>query len=123
MPLRTTVRPYALFLGNELKDEDAVIFVAERDSAVVGYIYAAIEPQLQWKDPRDRAAFVHDVVVDVRSRRSGIETAPTGAAIDWLRERGVARVMLWTSSGYDAARAVFAGLGFRKTTIEMMREL
>jgi ribosomal protein S18 acetylase RimI-like enzyme len=100
-----------------------VILVAERDSAVVGYLYAAIEPQLQWKDPRDRAAFVHDVVVDAHSRRGGIASALIAAALTSLHERGVPRVMLWTASGNEAAQAVFASLGFRKTMIEMTREL
>jgi ribosomal protein S18 acetylase RimI-like enzyme len=114
---------YALFLGNELKDEDAVVFVAERESVIVGYVYAAIEPQLEWKDPRDRAAFVHDVVVDEHSRRSGIASELTRAAIELFQERGVPRVMLWTSSTNTAAQAVFASLGFRRTMIEMTREL
>jgi ribosomal protein S18 acetylase RimI-like enzyme len=114
---------YALFLSNELNDGDAVILVAERDSTLVAYIYASVEPQLQWQDARDRAAFVHDVFVDPQNRRSGIATALTRAALDWFVQRGVPRVTLWTSSSNDAAQTVFASLGFRKTMVEMTREL
>jgi ribosomal protein S18 acetylase RimI-like enzyme len=114
---------YALFLSNVLNDGDAVILVAERDSTLVGYIYASLEPQLEWQDARDRTAFVHDIFVDPQSRRSGIATALTRAALDWFAQRGVPRVMLWTSSNNDAAQTVFSSLGFRKTMIEMTREL
>jgi hypothetical protein len=39
-----------------------VTFVS-RDGTVVGYVYAGIEPQ-SWKELRDAAGFIHDVVVD-----------------------------------------------------------
>src|SRR4051794_12070777 len=42
---------YAYFLGHEMKNPDAVIFVAERESTVVGYVYGGIEPH-SWKELR-----------------------------------------------------------------------
>jgi ribosomal protein S18 acetylase RimI-like enzyme len=114
---------YAVFLGNELQDPDAVIFVAEHNAEVVGYIYASLEPQLEWKEARDRGAFIHDLVVDVRSRRCGLATALANATIDWLQQRGVPRATLWTASSNTAAQAVFARTGFRRTMVEMTREL
>ena len=53
---------YARFLERELSNADVVVFVAERDSTVVGYVYAGIEPP-SWKELRNRAGFIHDVVV------------------------------------------------------------
>ena len=45
------------------------------------------------------------------------------AAIDWLRRRGAPRVVLWTAEQNDAAQRLFDRLGFRRTMIEMTREL
>jgi len=65
---------YAWFLGSQLREDDVVIFVAERKGDVVGYVYAGLEPQ-SWKELREAAGFVHDVLVDESHRRSGIAAA------------------------------------------------
>lgn len=113
---------YARFLGSQLRDPEAVVFVAERRGAVLGYVYAGLEPQ-SWKELREAAGFIHDVVVDEPERGRGIATALVEAATTWLRERGAPRVMLWTAERNDAAQRFFARAGFRRTMIEMTREL
>jgi ribosomal protein S18 acetylase RimI-like enzyme len=113
---------YAWFLGRQLKDNDVVIYVAEQDGEVVGYVYAGIEP-ISWKELRDECGFIHDVVVDERGRRSGMATALIDKAIEWLRERGMPRVMLWTAEKNNGAQQLFSKLGFRRTMIEMTKEL
>ena len=113
---------YAWFLESQLRDEDVIIFVAEREGSVVGYVYAALEPQ-SWKELREPAGFIHDVVVDDASRRTGVATTLIRAAADWLRERGAPRVLLWTAEQNAAALRLFSQLGFRRTMIEMTREL
>jgi ribosomal protein S18 acetylase RimI-like enzyme len=113
---------YARFLVSQLSDPDAVIFVAEIDGVVAGYCYAGIEP-LSWKELRDEAGFIHDLALDPGARRRGAARALLTAAVEWLRGRGVARVMLWTSTRNDAARELFASAGFRPTMTEMTLEL
>lgn len=113
---------YAWFLGTQLNQADAAVFVAESAGAVAGYSYVAIEPR-SWKELRDEAAFIHDVLVDDGFRGQGIATALTAAAIEWSRERGVPRVLLWTAAPNEAARRIFARLGFRETMIEMTRDV
>ena len=113
---------YAWFLGRQLKDDDVVIFVAEQQGEVVGYVYAGLEP-ISWKELRDACGFIHDVVVDERARRGGTATALIEAAVVWLRERGAPRVMLWTAEKNAGAQQLFARLGFRRTMIEMTKEL
>ena len=95
---------YAWFLGSQLTKRDARVFVAERDTVIVGYIYAAVEPQ-SWKELRDEAGFIHDVLVE------------------WLQSRGVPRVVLWTAHANEPAQRLFSALGFRPTMIEMTTEL
>jgi ribosomal protein S18 acetylase RimI-like enzyme len=113
---------YAWFLGKQLKDQDVVIFVAEQDGDVIGYVYAGLEP-ISWKELRDACGFVHDVVVDERGRRSGVASALLEKAVEWLGERGAPRVMLWTAEQNAGAQQLFAKLGFRRTMIEMTKEL
>jgi GNAT superfamily N-acetyltransferase len=112
---------YAWFLGRQLRGDDVVIFVAEQQGEVVGYVYAGLEP-VSWKELRDACGFIHDVVVDERARRGGTATALIEAAVVWLRERGAPRVMLWTAEQNPGAQQLFARLGFRRTMIEMTKE-
>ena len=113
---------YAWFLGTQLRDRDVVVLVAERGGAVVGYVYAGLEPQ-SWKELREAAGFIHDIVVDETGRRHGVASALMEGAMAWLRERGAPRVMLWTADQNEAAQRLFTKLGFRRTMMEFTREL
>jgi ribosomal protein S18 acetylase RimI-like enzyme len=112
---------YAQFLGSQLGADDAIVLVAERQGTVVGYVYAGIEP-FSWKELRDTAGFVHDVVVDPAARHAGAATALIEAAADWVRSKDVANIMLGTAAKNTGARALFEKLGFRATMIEMTRD-
>jgi ribosomal protein S18 acetylase RimI-like enzyme len=113
---------YAWFLSTQLKRKDSLVLVAERDGRVVGYLYAGIEPR-NWKELRERAGFVHDVLVDPAARGQGIAEALMTAAFDWMRERQAPRAVLWTAAANHGAHRLFDRLGFRPTMIEMTREL
>jgi GNAT superfamily N-acetyltransferase len=113
---------YAAFLGSKLDESDALVLVAERDGAILGYVYAGIEP-LSWKELRDEAGFVHDLVVSEEARGTGIGVQLLDAAIAWLRERKMPRVVLWTAVPNELARGVFERRGFRPTMVEMTLEL
>ena len=115
-------RGYASFLGNLLDSNDDCIFVAERNGAVAGYVYAAMEP-LSWKELRGPAGFIHDIAVDEELRRSGMARELLRAAIDWLHEQGAPRVILWTAAPNEGAKALFRTIGFRETMVEMTMEL
>ena len=113
---------YAWFLSTQLEDPESLVLVAERDGTIIGYIYAGIEPR-SWKELRERAGFIHDVLVDERSRGLGIAEALLDAGIGWLREKGVPRVMLWTAAPNEQAQRLFTRKGFRTTMFEMTLEL
>ena len=113
---------YAWFLCTQLEDRDALVLVAEDDGRIVGYLYAAIEPR-NWKELRDEAGFIHDIVVAEDARGLGIADALMTAAFAWMQERGMARVLLWTATPNATARRVFERQGFRSTMIEMTKEL
>ena len=113
---------YAWFLGTQLTEDSVAVFVGERGGRVIGYVYAALEPQ-SWKELRDEAGFIHDVVVAPEERRLGIASALIETACEWLRAIGAPRVVLWTADRNEGAQQLFARLGFRRTMIEMTREL
>jgi GNAT superfamily N-acetyltransferase len=113
---------YAWFLGTLLRESDVVVLVAERDERIVGYVYAGLEP-LSWKELRGPAGFIHDVVVEEDARQAGVASALIEGAIEWLKECGAPRVVLWTAEPTTAAQRLFTARGFRKTMIEMTREL
>ena len=113
---------YSWFLGSQLHEKDVIVLVAERAGVVVGYVYAGLEPR-SWKELREPAGFIHDVAVQESSRRTRVATALVEAAIDWLRSQGAPRVLLWTAQQNGGALSLFSDLGFRRTMIEMTREL
>ena len=112
---------YAWFLGTQLGQPDVVIYVAEVAGAVVGYAYAGMEPQ-SWKELREAAGFIQDILVEEAFRGQGIATRLLEAASAWLEERGAPRVMLWTAEKNPGAQRLFQRAGFRRTMIEMTRE-
>jgi ribosomal protein S18 acetylase RimI-like enzyme len=113
---------YAWFLGSQLNQNDAAVFVAEDGGTVIGYVYAGLEPK-SWKELREPAGFIHDVAVDESNRKSGVATRLMETALEWLHSRGAPRVLLWTADQNHSAARLFSHLGFRRTMIEMTREL
>jgi ribosomal protein S18 acetylase RimI-like enzyme len=113
---------YAQFLTSQLEEPDVLVLVAEKEGRVVGYCYAALEPR-SWKELRDAAGFIHDVIVDESCRGAGVGSALMKATMHWMKERRTRRVVLSTAQANPAAQRLFAQLGFRPTMIEMTREL
>ena len=113
---------YGSFLGSQIGQPDALVLVAERESEVVGYLYAAIEGP-SWKDLRDRAGYVHDILVEEAHRGAAIAEGLMNAAFDWMREQHVPRVVLGTAATNARGQRFFERLGFRPTMIEMTKEL
>jgi GNAT superfamily N-acetyltransferase len=121
-PLEGTERGYGSFLVSRIDSHDSCVFVAEDDGAVVGYVFAALEP-MSWMELRGAGGIVHDVLVAEASRGKGIGTKLMEAAIGWLREHGAPQIVLMTASKNDAAHAMFRRLGFRDTMTEMTLDL
>ena len=113
---------YGQFLLSQIDRADALVLVAERDSAVAGYAYATVEGS-DYMALRGPAGVLQDLVVDPGHRRQGIGTALLDASIAALAKRGAPRVILFTAEKNDEAQAMFAHAGFRRTMVEMTRDL
>ena len=117
-----TEQMYAAFLGSQLAEEDVVILVAEQDGAVLGYTYAGVEGY-DYMALRGPAGVLYDIVVDPPHRGQGIGRLLLDATLAALAVRGVPRVVLSTAERNEPAQHLFAKAGFRRTMIEMTREL
>jgi ribosomal protein S18 acetylase RimI-like enzyme len=117
-----TERGYGSFLGSQLAEPDIVILVAERDGEVVGYTYAGVEGT-DYMSLRGPAGVLHDIVVDPDHRGQGIGRRLLDATLEALQAKGAPRVVLSTAERNESAQRLFARAGFRRTMIEMTREL
>ena len=113
---------YAAFLKSQFKEPDVIVLVAEQDGKVIGYAYAAIEGW-DYMALRGPAGLLHDIVVDPDQRGQGVGRMLLDAALTALEARGAPRVVLSTANKNEAAQHLFAQAGFRRTMIEMTREL
>jgi ribosomal protein S18 acetylase RimI-like enzyme len=119
---KRTPADYAGFLGEQLADANVAVFVADDAGDVVGYAYAAVEGY-DYMALRGPAGVLHDILVDPAYRRRGIGTQLLDAALEFFQARAVPRVVLQTAERNDEAQRLFAKRGFRRTMIEMTREM
>ena len=117
-----TARGYGSFLGTQLDEPNVIILVAERDGEVLGYAYAGVEGN-DYMSLRGPAGVLHDIVVDPASRKQGIGRMLLDAMLEKLKARGAPRVVLSTAEQNASAQRLFDRAGFRRTMIEMTREL
>jgi ribosomal protein S18 acetylase RimI-like enzyme len=117
-----TEKGYGSFLGSQLDEPNIIILVAERDEQVVGYTYAGVEGN-DYMALRGPAGAIYDIIVDPAHRGQGIGRMLLDATIEALKARGAPRVVLSTAERNAAAQRLFDRAGFRRTMIEMTREL
>jgi ribosomal protein S18 acetylase RimI-like enzyme len=117
-----TEHGYGSFLGTQLDKPSIIILAAERDGEVVGYTYAGVEG-FDYMSLRGPAGVLYDIVVDPAHRGQGVGRLLLDATLDALQAKGAPRVVLSTAEGNESAQRLFARAGFRRTMIEMTREL
>ena len=117
-----TEKSYGSFLGTQLAEPNIVILVAERNGEVIGYTYGGVEGN-DYMSLRGPAGVVYDLVVDRAHRRQGVGRLLLDATLEVLKSRGAPRVVLSTAERNAPAQHLFDRAGFRRTMIEMTREL
>jgi ribosomal protein S18 acetylase RimI-like enzyme len=117
-----TERGYASFLGSRLGQPNGVLLVAERNGEVLGYVWGGVEGY-DYMTLRGPAGMLYDIVVDPLHRGHGIGSLLLNAAIAALQVHGAPRVLLSTAERNVSAQRLFERAGFRRTMIEMTREL
>ena len=113
---------YHRFFNGQLSDGDVVLLVATREETIVGYVYGGIEPR-NWNALLDRCGAVHDVHVTESVRKQGVASKLMEAACEKLKALGAPRVVLMSAEANHEGQRLFEKLGFRRTMVEMTREL
>lgn len=113
---------YRWWFGKELASEAAILLAADRDGEVVGYVYGRVEDR-DWNMLLERHAALHDIFVDERARKLGIAEGLVEAFAAEAKRRAAPRIVLSTAAANTGAQALFSRLGFRRTMVEMTREL
>ncbi len=117
-----TEKAYGSYLGSQLEAPNVVVLVAERDGEVIGYTYSGVEGT-DYMALRGPAGAMYDIVVDPDHRQQGVGRMLVDATLEALKSRGAPRVVLSTAEKNTAAQRLFDRAGFRRTMIEMTREL
>jgi ribosomal protein S18 acetylase RimI-like enzyme len=117
-----TEHGYGSYLGSQLGNPDIVVLVAEDGGEVLGYTFAGVEGY-DYMSLRGPAGVLYDIVVDPAHRGRGVGRALRDATLEELKTRGAPRVVLSTAERNEPAQRLFARAGFRRTMIEMTREL
>jgi ribosomal protein S18 acetylase RimI-like enzyme len=117
-----TERGYGSYLGTQLAEVNIVVLVAEQAGEVVGYTYAGVEGY-DYMSLRGPAGVLYDIVVDPAHRGHGVGRLLLDATLRALEAKGAPRVVLSTAEQNESAQRLFARAGFRRTMIEMTREL
>jgi len=118
-----TEEGYGSFLVQQLEEPNIIVLVAViNENQVIGYTYSGLEGR-DYMSLRGPAGVLYDIVVDPEHRRSGVGRALLDATLASLKTRGAPMVVLSTAERNEPAQRLFAGAGFRRTMIEMTREL
>jgi ribosomal protein S18 acetylase RimI-like enzyme len=117
-----TERGYGSFLGTQLEQPHVVVLVAEEDERVIAYTYAGVE-DVDWMSLRGPAGVLYDIVVDPDRRRRGVGRLLLDATMAQLESLGARQVVLSTAERNEHAQRLFASAGFRRTMVEMTRDL
>lgn len=120
---------YRRFFAGEIRRRGAVILVAEAtgddptvEGGILGYAYGTLEDR-NWNDLLDACGKLNDLYVHPAVRRLGVGRVLVDEAIAALRGLGAPRVVLMTAWQNPDAHVFFERIGFRRTMVEMTREL
>jgi ribosomal protein S18 acetylase RimI-like enzyme len=110
------------FFTQALRRDGVVVFVAELEDAVVGYLFAEENRRLAGAFMHaSNALDVHHIAVDGSCRRRGVGRRLLDAAGAWAHEQGLTEVRLDHWAFNDGAHDFFTGLGFEVENVRMSR--
>ncbi|WP_242371267.1 GNAT family N-acetyltransferase [Anaeromyxobacter sp. SG26] len=113
---------YASWLARELASRKAVVLAAVARSRgreqLVGYAYGRLEGR-DWNTLRDPCGVGVDLYVAPRARRRGAGRLLLEALVRELGRRGAPQVVIQVAARNGRALAMFEGMGFRRTVVEL----
>jgi ribosomal protein S18 acetylase RimI-like enzyme len=100
---------------------DARILVAELDARFAGFLILVLH--LLDEVTRLDQAFVAYMAVEPDARRRGVAKALLAAAEEQARSSGLQHISLMVTHGNEAARRLYASLGFADERVQMTKRL
>ena len=97
----------AFYIGEMIREPNSLALVAESGGEVVGNVLVSVERSTV----SDHVGTL-SICIDADWRDVGIGSALVAAALDWSRERGLAKVALGVFPDNDRAIAVYEHAGF-----------
>ena len=99
--------------------ESRVVFVAEEDGDVVGFVTASTRRHFAG----DLDAYVGELAVDRRAEGRGGGRMLMAAAEEWGRTQGFAYITLDTGAANAHARAFYRALGYEEEDVKLTKPL
>lgn len=115
-------RGYERYLASQLNLPETVFLAAFCGGEVLGYAFGATQPR-DWMLLLDACGVLHDLFVAPSARRRGVGARLLEAVLRRFEEMKVAQVVLNSAWGNADAQRLFERYGFRRTMVEMTREL
>ena len=104
------------------EDPRALLFVADEDGRIVGFLAAVIETDVPIYKC-DEYAGVFALWVEAAQRRHGAATALLELAAREYAAMGIRQMRVRTATANTAGRAVLERAGFSPATVDLLREL
>lgn len=98
------------FFAKRVNDEDAIIFVAEVDETVVGYIYGYVQSDNKIKIELE--AYIESLFVEEEYRNQGIGQSLINSFIVSAKKRGVKYIFIENKMANETARFLYEKLNF-----------
>jgi len=106
----------------QLKETGMLIFVAEIDNKIVGYISFSIEKNDPWFKIK-KYGFIDNTYTDIMYRRQGIAKKLIEFAENYFRKRGISHIMLKTTLQNEIAQKTWEHFGYKKELYVHLKEL
>lgn len=116
------VKMYERWLPERASDPKSVLLVAESAGRIVGYIVGSTEKTIPIY-ALSEIGYLHDLWVEPEMRGRGVGSRLVDAAVEKFRAIGVRQVRGETAQKNEAARRLVERLGFRISTIEVLKEI
>ncbi|MGE5335416.1 MAG: N-acetyltransferase family protein [Nitrososphaerota archaeon] len=112
------------YIEDVLSNPHARIFIAERDTEVIGLAEADIRDSAHWPTAVPHSwVYIDDIIVDERFRGTGIGSALLAHIEDWARTLGITQIELTVWEFNTSARAMYERREFRTLNRQMYKDL
>jgi ribosomal protein S18 acetylase RimI-like enzyme len=123
-PGRDVLKPYLEFMFKRLEERGGVVFVAEAEGKIVGFVCLWLRNREdEMMNVPGEYAYVSDLVVmpEFRGRRLGYELLR--AAEDYARSHGATWLKIGVLARNERARRLYVDFGFEEKAVFLSKEL